>query len=102
MTLLSYLVIGFSSLSFLCLLILHFVSPEFKPSWRMISEYALGKHKWLITLFFVSWAISSMLLAFQIWELVIGFWAKFGVILIFVAGIGELMGGLFDVKHKLH
>lgn len=102
MALLSYLVIGFSSLSFFCLLILHFVSPEFKPSWRMISEYALGKHKWLITLFFVSWAISSMLLAFQLWELVNGFWAKFGVVLIFVAGIGELMGGLFDVKHKLH
>ncbi len=37
-------------LSLLCLQILHVVSPEFKPGWRMISEYALGKHKWLIEL----------------------------------------------------
>ena len=32
-------------ISLLCLLILHFVSPEFDPGWRMISEYALGNHK---------------------------------------------------------
>jgi hypothetical protein len=102
MALISYLVIGFGSLSFLCLLVLHFVSPEFKPSWRMISEYALGKHKWLITLFFVFWAMASALLAFQLWGIVNGLWARVGVVLVFVSGIGELMGGLFDVKHKLH
>ena len=69
-------------ISLLCLLALHFVSPEFKPAWRMISEYALGKHKWLITSFFLLWGLSSICL--------------------FISGIGEIMGGLFDVTHKHH
>jgi hypothetical protein len=99
---LSYIVIGLSLLSIICLLILHFVSSEFKPSWRMISEYALGKHKWLITLFFYAWGFSSMLLALLLWNEVSTSWAKLGAALVFVSGIGALMGGLFDVKHRLH
>ena len=88
--------------SLLCLWILHFVSPEFKPGWRMISEYALGKHKWLITSFFPLWGISSLLLAVLLWDTVTGIWAKAGLILLLVSAVGEIMGGLFDVKHKLH
>ena len=88
--------------SLLCLLILHVVSPEFKPGWRMISEYALGKHKWLITSFFLFWGISSLFLAVLLWDSVTGTWAKAGVILLLVSAAGEIMGGLFDVKHKLH
>jgi hypothetical protein len=42
MEILAVLTIVSGSLSLLCLLALHFVSPEFQPSWRMISEYALG------------------------------------------------------------
>lgn len=91
-----------SILSILCLLLLHFVSPEYRPSWRMISEYALGKHKWLITSFFLLWGISSLLLSLLLWNVVTGTWAKLGVILLFISGIGEVMGGLFDVKHKHH
>ena len=30
--------------SLLSLLALHFASPEFKPGWRMVSEYAMGKY----------------------------------------------------------
>jgi hypothetical membrane protein len=85
-----------------CLFILHLVSPEFKPSWRMISEYALGKHKWLITLFFLFWALCAVLAAYLLWNLVSATWAKIGVALVFISGIGALMGALFDVKHKHH
>ena len=56
-------VVAAAMLALLCLLALHFLSPEFGPSWRMISEYALGKHKWLITSFFLFWGASSILLA---------------------------------------
>jgi hypothetical membrane protein len=96
------IVILCSVLSLVCLLVLHFVSPEFKPSWRMISEYALGKYKWLLTAFFVLWGVASMLLALVLWAEVSGIWAKLGVVLVFISGIGALMGGLFDVKHKYH
>ena len=89
-------------LSLTSLLLLHFTSPEFQPSWRMISEYALGKYKWLITSFFLLWGTSSILLAILLWPLVTGTWAVIGVVLLAISGIGEIMGGLFDVKHKLH
>lgn len=102
MNILALLAAGSSILSLLCLLLLHFVSPEFRPSWRMISEYALGKHKWLITSFFLLWGISSLLLSIVLWSAVTVTWAKLGVILLFISGIGEIMGGLFDVKHKHH
>jgi hypothetical protein len=68
----------------------------------MISEYALGKHKWLITSFFILWAVASILLTPVLWQSVTSLWAAIGVVLILVSGIGALMGGLFDVKHKLH
>lgn len=89
-------------LSLLCLAALHFVSPEYQPNWRMVSEYALGKHKWLITLFFVSWSLCTVFSACLLWNVVDTTWAKTGVVLVFVTGKGALMGGLFDVQHKLH
>ena len=101
-SILANLTIGSGILSLLCLLILHLVSPEFKPSWRMVSEYALGKHKWLITSFFMLWALSTFFLAILFWNSVSTQWAMFGVLLLFVSGIGSFMGGTFDVKHKLH
>lgn len=94
--------IAFGSISILCLLILHFVSSEFKPGFRMVSEYALGKHKWLLTVFFISWGICSISSGIMLWTIVSSGWAKFAVVLMFLTGIGAIMGGLFDVKHKLH
>ncbi|HRH50904.1 MAG TPA: DUF998 domain-containing protein [Panacibacter sp.] len=94
--------ITFGSLSILCLITLHFVSSEIKPNFRMVSEYAFGNHKWLLTLFFISWGLCSMTSAFMLWNIVTSGWAKFGVLLVFITGIGAIMGGLFDVQHKLH
>lgn len=89
-------------ISLLSLLVLHFVSPEFKPGWRMVSEYALGKYKWILTIFFLMWGISSILLAIGLFEVVRGFWAYLATILLVISGIGAICGGLFDVNHKLH
>lgn len=94
--------IAFGGISLLCLVTLHVVSNEFKPSFRMVSEYALGKHKWLLTLFFFCWGLCSISSGCMMWHVVTTAWAKFGVVLLFVTGIGAIMGGLFDVQHKLH
>jgi hypothetical protein len=99
---LSFLTISFAGLSLICLLVLHFVSPEFKPSWRMISEYAMGRHKKLITSFFFCWGLSSIFLSLLLWSKVNTVWGVAGVLLLFISGIGEIMGGLFDVNHKHH
>ena len=96
----STIVLG--AVSILSLVILHIVSSEFKPGFRMVSEYALGKHKWLLTVFFLCWGLCSISSGFVLWNVVTSGWAKLGVILLFVTGIGAIMGGLFDVNHKLH
>lgn len=102
MHILAILAIATGLLSLVCLLILHFVSPEIQPSWRMVSEYALGKHKILLTAFFFCWGICTFLGVALLWNIVTDFWALCGVVLVFISGVGALMGGLFDVKHKLH
>jgi hypothetical membrane protein len=68
----------------------------------MISEYAMGKHHWLITSFFIFWGLSSLTLCVALWPNATGAWAVAGIILLAISGIGEIMGGLFDVNHKLH
>lgn len=100
--LLAQLVVITGGLSLLSLLALHVVSPEYQPSWRMISEYALGRHKWLITAFFLLWGASSLLLSLLLWKSVTTWWGHLGVALLFLSAIGEVMGGLFDVKHPWH
>lgn len=102
MEILAVLSIVSGGLSLLCLLALHFVSPEFQASWRMISEYALGKNKRLLTAFFYLWGACSILSSIMLWNTVGTIWASIGVILLFISGIGAIMGGLFDIKHPKH
>lgn len=94
--------IALGAISVLCLLTLHFVSSEIKPNFRMVSEYAMGNHKWLLTLFFISWGLCSITSALMLWSIVTTGWAKFGVVLVFITGIGAILGGIFDVQHPLH
>ena len=81
---------------------LHVLSPEFAPSWRMVSEYANGQHGWVLSLMFASWAISAWALGYAIWPQVKTIGGKIGLVLLVAAGIGEAMGGLFDINHPLH
>ena len=39
----------------LLLVCLRLLSPEFDPSYRMISEYALGSHGWVLSVTFLAW-----------------------------------------------
>jgi hypothetical protein len=51
----------------LLLAALHVLSPEFAPSWRVVSEYAFGHYAWVLLLMFLSWGISSWALVVTIW-----------------------------------
>jgi len=84
------------------LILLHVISPEFSPSWRMVSEYANGRYSWLLTLVFLTWAISSFALVVALWPLSSSGLGKAGLLLLAVAGVGQLMGGMFDINHPLH
>jgi hypothetical protein len=92
------IVITTSSGSLLSLLLLHFFSPEFEPNWRMVSEYALGNYKWLVSLFFIFWGLSSILLAVTLWKHVTTKASKTGVVLVFISGVGASLAAWFDVS----
>jgi hypothetical protein len=92
--------IGAGTVALICLFLLHILSPEFDPDWRMVSEYALGKHKFFVSVFFIGWGISSILLAITLWPVVTNKKGKAGVVLLFISGIGATLASIFDVSHS--
>jgi len=88
--------------SLAALLLLHVLSPELAPSWRMVSEYANGRYPWLLTLVFTGWAAGSFALLAALWPLSTTTLGKAGLVFLALAGVGQVMGALFDINHKLH
>ena len=86
----------------LLLISLHILSPEFDPSWRMVSEYANGQYGWVLSLMFIAWAISSWMLAFTLWSQVGTRAGRIGLFFLIAAGLGEAMASVFDINHPLH
>lgn len=91
-----------TSVAFVSLTILHVVSPEFQPSWRMVSEYANGRHGWLLSMMFGGWGLGSLALAMALGPSASGSLGRFGVAFLVLAGIGEMMAAVFDINHRLH
>jgi len=84
------------------LILLHVVSPEFSPSWRMVSEYANGRAPWLLSIVFFAWAVGSFAVVLALWPLSATVLGKAALAFLILAGIGQAMGGAFDINHKLH
>src|SRR5262245_56796258 len=98
----AYVAVLAVALSGASLVLLHFLSPEFAPSWRMVSEYANGRHGWLRTFVFVFWAVGSFALLAALWPASATTIGKVGLALLLLAGIGQAMGAAFDINHPLH
>jgi Protein of unknown function (DUF998) len=81
---------------------LHGLSPELDPSWRVVSEYANGRHGWVLSLMFACWALSSWALAVTVWSPANTLGARLGCYLLITSGLGEAMAALFDINHPLH
>jgi hypothetical protein len=62
---------------------LHLLSPEFDPSWRVVSEYALGDYGWVLSIMFLSWAFGSWALVFAIRSQVGTWGGKIGLVCLF-------------------
>jgi hypothetical protein len=80
---------------------LHAASPEFDPSWRMVSEYALGQYPWLLSLFFLSWGLSTWALVAAVRPYVAGRAGRTGLVFLVLAGLGEAMAAVFDINQDL-
>jgi hypothetical protein len=91
--------IGAAAAVLMLLASLHVLSPEFDPSFRMVSEYALGHYGWVLSLMFLAWGMSSWALALAIWSQVKTKAGKVGLWFLVIAGLGEAMASVFDVTH---
>ena len=85
----------------LLLVSLRILSPELDPSYRMISEYAVGRYGWLLSLMFVAWGISSGAAAMTIRPHVLSRAGKMGVTFLVVAGFGQALAAVFDIRHDI-
>ncbi len=94
--------IGTSVAVLVLLAMLHILSPEFNPAWRMVSEYANGKYAWVLSLLFFLWGVGSLAMAYTLWPHLQTTAGKIGLFFLIAAGIGEAMAAVFDINHKLH
>ncbi len=76
-------------------LALHLLKPDLDPSWRPISEYALGPFGWLMTVGFLVLAASCVLLFVAIASQVKTWPGRVGLAALLLAAIGFLVAGLF-------
>lgn len=86
----------YTTVAFMFLLVLlHFVKADLDPSWRMISEYAIGENGWLMVLAFLSWATSYVALVFSIRSQVHNLAGKIGLVLLLIGALGIVMAAIF-------
>ncbi len=78
---------------------LHVLSPEFSPSWRVISEYAVGRY--LGAGADLSRGVGSWALAVAIWPQVQTKTGRVGLWFLIVAGLGEATASAFDITHPI-
>jgi hypothetical protein len=77
------------------------LSPEFDPSYRLMSEYALGRYGWVLSLTFLAWGASSWALAFTIRPHIRSRGGRVGLVLLVVAGLGQALASVFDITHDV-
>jgi len=83
------------------LISLHALSPEFSPSWRVISEYAFGHYAWVLSLMFLSRGIGTWALVVAIWSQVHTNSGKVGLWFLIIAGTGEAMASSYALHPPL-
>ncbi len=86
------LIAGIAALLWMLLIgILHFIKPQLDPAISMASEYARGKHGWLMQLAFFSMAVGCIVLTFAAWP----YLHHFGLILLSMIGLSFAGAGVF-------
>jgi hypothetical protein len=90
----------FSATFLVILFLLHFLEPEFDPTWRMISEYELGHYDWMMRLAFFCWGSSVLSLLIALWPVLRTFGARIGRWWLLLIG-GALFGAGIVVTNAI-
>ncbi len=84
-----------AGITFIILLaLLHVIKPDIEPSWNFISEYQVGHFGWLMSLAFVSLALSCLFLSIALWKEV-NLVGKIGIVMILLSSAGMFIAAIF-------
>ena len=75
--------------------ILHVVKPELDPSWRTVSEYAIGSSGWLMTACFLAQSLGCAALFIAIRPLTRNWIGHLGLLFLLAAAVGPAMAAIF-------
>ena len=93
-----YAAIIFATVFLIILFLLHFLKRELDPSWRMISEYEIGRFGWMMRLAFFCWGASVLAMLITIWpslQPISGTISRWWFVLIVIALVGA---GIFKTN----
>ena len=85
----------FSTIFISILFLLHFLKPELDPSWRMISEYEIGRYGWLMRLAFFCWGSSVLSLLVTLKGSLRTISGKVGYVWLALIGVALFGAGIF-------
>jgi len=74
---------------------LHVLKPEIDPSWRFLSEYALGRHGWLMAVAFAALAVSHVGLFLAVRHEAMAWQGRAGLALLLIGATGLLLAAAF-------
>lgn len=77
------------------LLLLHLIQPQLDPTWRFVSEYALGPAGWLMTAAFLALALACAGVVALYWGQASTVVGRIGVVLAGLSGLGLLIAAVF-------
>jgi hypothetical protein len=90
-------VIGAAALALIALAALHVLKPEVHPSRNMISQYALGRHGWVMALCFAAFAAASACLFVALVAYAPLLLGRIGLAFLLAAAIGLAMAARFPM-----
>ncbi len=75
---------------------LHGLEPEIDPSWRFLSEYALGRYGWLMNGAFMTFGIAHLWLLASVRRYLSGSWpGRLGQAALVISAFGLTIAGIF-------
>ena len=86
-----------AAVSLVTLAALHILKPDLHPSRTMISQYALGRHGWVMALCFAAFGVASGSLAVAIVPYVRSLGGRIGTALLLTAAVGLVMAARFPM-----
>ena len=90
-------VIGTAALAIIALAALHILKPEVDPRRNMISQYAIGRHGWVMTLCFAAFAAASACLFAARIAHVLSLLSWIGLVFLLATAVGLAMAARFPM-----